>query len=87
MTRAEWLDQHYPEPGPLRWIAFGLEMVAAAGLFFLMILTVADVGGRYLFNNGVDGAFDQPRIEASGRPPLERRPSRRDALGSLAWIR
>lgn len=58
MTRAEWLDQHYPEPGLLRWVAFGLELVAAAGLFFLMLLTVADVGGRYLFNNGVDGAFE-----------------------------
>ena len=29
----------------------------------------------------------QPRIEASGRPPLERQPSRHDALGSRAWIR
>jgi len=58
LSRAEWLDQHYPEPGLFRWIAFGFEVIAACGLFFLMMLTVADVFGRYLFNNGVDGAFE-----------------------------
>jgi len=62
VTRAEWLDQHYPEPGALRWVAFGLEIIAASGLFLLMLLTVVDVGGRYLFNDAVDGAVEITQI-------------------------
>lgn len=62
MTRQEWLDSHYPEAGPVRWVAFLLEIIAAGGLFLLMLLTCADVGGRYLFNNAVDGAVEMTQI-------------------------
>lgn len=57
-----WFKTHYPEPGVIRWIAFLLELVAASGLFFLMLLTCVDVGGRYLFNNSVDGAVEITQI-------------------------
>ena len=62
MTRAEWFDSHYPEKGPIRWVAFSLEVIAASGLFFLMVLTCVDVGGRYLFSNAVDGAVEITQI-------------------------
>ena len=62
MTFANWFKLHYPEPGPLGWVAFILESIAVSGLFFLMLLTCFDVGGRYLFNDAVDGAVEITQI-------------------------
>lgn len=58
MTFNKWLKSHYHESGPFRWLAFGLECVAGLTLFGMMLLTCTDVGGRYLFNNSVDGAVE-----------------------------
>ena len=62
MAFASWFKSHYSEPGPIGWVAFILEVIAASGLFFLMLLTCVDVGGRYLFNNSVDGAVEITQI-------------------------
>jgi TRAP-type transport system small permease protein len=41
-----------------RWVGPVLAFVAAALLMALMLLTCADVAGRYLFNHPVSGAFE-----------------------------
>ncbi|WP_432695047.1 TRAP transporter small permease [Marinobacterium sp. YM272] len=62
MSIVAWVNAHYDERGPVRWLAFALEVVAAAVLFFLMALTCVDVAGRYLFSNSVDGATELTEI-------------------------
>ncbi|OUS29844.1 TRAP transporter small permease protein ['Osedax' symbiont bacterium Rs2_46_30_T18] len=57
-----WLNQNYPEQGPIKSIAFCLEAIAALTLFSLMLLTCADVAGRYFFNNSVDGTTELTEI-------------------------
>ncbi|MGY0219060.1 TRAP transporter small permease [Endozoicomonadaceae bacterium StTr2] len=58
MSLSAWVRAHYDEAGPVRWLAFALEVVAAVVLFLLMVMTCIDVGGRYLFNNSVDGVTE-----------------------------
>lgn len=58
MAFSAWLSAHYEEKGPVKWLAFALELVAAVTLMFLMLLTCADVFGRYFFDNSVDGATE-----------------------------
>ncbi|MBQ0756027.1 MAG: TRAP transporter small permease [Amphritea sp.] len=58
MAFSAWLSMHYEEKGPVVWLAFFLELIAAVTLFFLMALTCADVLGRYFFGNAVDGATE-----------------------------
>lgn len=58
MSLSAWVTGHYEEKGPVVWLAFFLEIVAAISLFFLMLLTCADVIGRYFFGNAVDGATE-----------------------------
>jgi len=58
MTFSAWLTAHYEEKGPVAWLAFFLELIAALTLFFLMILTCADVFGRYFLDNAVDGTTE-----------------------------
>ncbi len=58
MTFSAWLTAHYEEKGPVAWLAFFLEVIAAVTLFFLMILTCADVFGRYFLANAVDGTTE-----------------------------
>ena len=53
-----WVSNHYEEKGPIAWLAFFLELVAAMGLFFLMVLTCSDVFGRYFLGNAVDGTTE-----------------------------
>lgn len=53
-----WLNQQYEERGLLMWAAFVFELLAAASLFALMILTCADVVGRYFLNRPVPGATE-----------------------------
>ncbi|HPQ96142.1 MAG: TRAP transporter small permease [Thiothrix sp.] len=62
MAFRAWLDAHYRERGLFMWLAFSLELVAVITLFLLMLLTCADVTGRYLFNNSIDGAIELTRI-------------------------
>ncbi|MDO6562470.1 TRAP transporter small permease [Amphritea sp. 1_MG-2023] len=58
MTFSAWLTAHYEEKGPVIWLAFFLELIAAVTLFLLMLLTCADVFGRYFFANSVDGTTE-----------------------------
>lgn len=58
MAFATWIAEHYEEKGPVAWVAFLLEMIAALTLFFLMALTCADVFGRYFLDNAVDGTTE-----------------------------
>lgn len=58
----EWLAEHYEERGPAAWLAFGLELFAGLVLCAMMLLTCADVVGRYFFNNAVDGAVEITEI-------------------------
>lgn len=58
MVLSDWVSEHYEEKGPVKWLAFSLECVTASVLMGLMLLTCADVVGRYFFNNAVDGAVE-----------------------------
>lgn len=58
MSFNAWLNQHYEERGPLKWVAFFFELIAALILFALMVLTCADVVGRYFLHNPVPGATE-----------------------------
>ncbi|WP_417543226.1 TRAP transporter small permease [Marinobacter sp.] len=62
MSLATWVNRHYSEEGPARWLAFLLELVAATVLFLLMLTTCLDVAGRYLFNSPVPGATELTRL-------------------------
>lgn len=58
MTLNSWLDAHYDETGVAKWLSFSLECLAGMTLFALMLLTCADVIGRYFFNNSINGATE-----------------------------
>lgn len=58
MELSAWLTAHYEEKGPVIWLAFFLELIAAITLFFLMVLTCADVFGRYFLDNSIDGTTE-----------------------------
>ncbi|WP_261844947.1 TRAP transporter small permease [Aliamphritea ceti] len=58
MALTAWVNAHYEERGPVVWLAFALELIAAVTLFFLMALTCADVVGRYFFADAVDGTTE-----------------------------
>ena len=58
MTLSAWITAHYEEKGSVAWLAFFLELIAAITLFFLMLLTCADVFGRYFLDNAVDGTTE-----------------------------
>lgn len=62
MAFSAWISAHYEEKGPVKWLAFALELIAAVTLMFLMLLTCADVMGRYFFDNSVDGATELTEI-------------------------
>lgn len=62
MAFIAWLNQHYEEKGPIKWLAFLFELIAAVALFALMVLTCADVVGRYFLNNPVKGATELTEI-------------------------
>lgn len=57
-----WLAEHYEEKGPALWLAFALELFAALVICLMMLLTCADVIGRYFFNNAIDGAVEMTEI-------------------------
>lgn len=58
MSFIAWLNQQYEERGLLKWAAFVFELVAALALFGLMVLTCADVVGRYFLHRPVPGATE-----------------------------
>ncbi|GAA0791929.1 TRAP transporter small permease [Marinobacterium sediminicola] len=62
MSFSAWLKTHYDEKGPVRWLAFFLEVVSASVLFILMALTCVDVIGRYLFNSPLHGGTELTEI-------------------------
>lgn len=62
MSFSAWIKEHYDEKGPVRWLAFFLEMVSSAVLFILMALTCVDVIGRYLFNSPLHGGTELTEI-------------------------
>ncbi|MBV0934260.1 TRAP transporter small permease [Marinobacterium weihaiense] len=62
MSFSAWFTAHYDEKGPVRWLAFFLELVSASVLFFLMALTCVDVVGRYLFNSPLHGGTEMTEI-------------------------
>lgn len=62
MSFGGWLKAHYDEKGPVRWLAFFLEVVSASVLFTLMALTCIDVVGRYLFNSPLHGGTELTEI-------------------------
>lgn len=62
MSLATWVNRHYSEKGPAKWLAFLLELVAASVLFMLMLITCLDVAGRYIFNSPVPGATELTRL-------------------------
>ncbi|WP_010324228.1 TRAP transporter small permease [Marinobacterium stanieri] len=62
MSFAAWLNEHYDEKGPAKWLAFFLEAVSSLVLFTLMALTCVDVVGRYLFNSPLHGGTELTEI-------------------------
>lgn len=62
MSLKAWVETRYPERGLVAWIAFILEAISVTFLFALMLLTCFDVGGRYLFNNAIDGSIELTRV-------------------------
>jgi TRAP-type transport system small permease protein len=58
MACSDFLAEHYEEKGPVMWLAFFLECVAALVLLGLMLFTCVDVIGRYFFNNALDGSVE-----------------------------
>ncbi|WP_221801475.1 TRAP transporter small permease [Oceanobacter mangrovi] len=58
----QWVTEHYEEQGPVKWLAFALEAFAGVVLMALMLLTCADVVGRYFFNNSINGAVELTEI-------------------------
>lgn len=58
----QWVNEHYEEKGPVVWLAFFLEALVAITLMALMLLTCADVFGRYFLNNAINGAVEMTEI-------------------------
>ncbi len=58
MSFTAWLKAQYDEKGPVRWLAFLLELIGALMLMILMLITCVDVVGRYLFNFPIPGAIE-----------------------------
>ena len=46
------------ERGPIKWLALSLNALAAITLFALMLITVVDVTGRYVFNHPLTGSTE-----------------------------
>lgn len=61
MSLRTWVATRYEEKGIVAWVAFLLEAISGAVLFSLMVMTCLDVGGRYLFNNSIDGSVELTR--------------------------
>lgn len=63
MRLSKWVSENYEEQGmAIKWLAFFLELIAAIALMSLMLITCADVVGRYLLNNSLDAATELTEI-------------------------
>lgn len=62
MSFVSWLNQQYEEKGPMKWLAFVLELIASITLFAMMVLTCIDVIGRYFLHQPVLGATELTEI-------------------------
>lgn len=62
MSFWSWIASHYEEKGPMKWLAFFFELLAAIVLFALMVMTCVDVAGRYFFSNPLKGATELTEI-------------------------
>lgn len=62
MSFNSWLNTHYEDRGPMKWLAFFFELIAASVLFALMVLTCIDVIGRYFLSRPVLGATELTEI-------------------------
>lgn len=62
MSFINWLNRTYEERGPMKWLAFFLELISAIVLFLLMALTCIDVVGRYFFSHPLVGATELTEI-------------------------
>lgn len=62
MAFVEWIHSRYEERGPMKWVAFLLELGSAIILFLLMVLTCIDVVGRYFFSQPLVGATELTEI-------------------------
>lgn len=49
---------HITEKGPVKWLAFSLNVLASVTLFTLMLITCVDVVGRYVFNRPLTGSTE-----------------------------
>lgn len=58
MSFTAWLKTQYDEKGPVKWLAFLLELFAGVMLMILMLITCVDVVGRYVFNYPLPGAIE-----------------------------
>lgn len=52
------VGKHYADFGLAKWLTLPLEIVSSVILLALMVLTCADVFGRYLFNNSINGTTE-----------------------------
>ncbi|MFI0399998.1 MAG: TRAP transporter small permease [Thiolinea sp.] len=57
MTSAEQITQH-SEKGLARWLALTLNLIAGGALMLMMLITCADVVGRYFFNKPLVGGVE-----------------------------
>lgn len=62
MSFISWLNTNYEDRGPMKWLAFFFELIAAVALFALMVLTCVDVVGRYFLSSPVLGATELTEI-------------------------
>lgn len=50
------------EKGPVKWLAFSLNLLGAITLMALMLITCVDVVGRYVFNSPLTGSTEMTEI-------------------------
>jgi TRAP-type C4-dicarboxylate transport system permease small subunit len=50
------------EKGPIKWLVLFLELAAATTLFFMMMITVVDVVGRYVFNSPLSSTTELTEV-------------------------
>lgn len=62
MSFNAWLKEQYEERGLMKWLAFLFELLASGALFVLMVLTCADVVGRYFLQSPILGAKELTEI-------------------------
>lgn len=58
MLLTRLVDKHHGGFGLAKWLTFTLEVISSLILMALMLLTCADVIGRYAFNNSINGTTE-----------------------------